>query len=124
MKQQDKNTRKKVKKSIRSQIIATGLCPLIAMSTAVSILSLGGYDQMLIADIIAAILLIGTLQLLYVAHNIVKPIRKAEECMRQLAEGNLDIVFDKSMEEREDEIGSMSEALTVLRDKLRNSIHD
>lgn len=126
MKKQNQNAGKlkKVKKSIRNQIIATGLCPLLAMSTAVSILSLGGYDQMMIADIIAAILLVGTLQLLYVAHSIVKPVRKAEECMRQIAEGNLDIIIDKAMGEREDEIGSMSEALTVLRDKLRNSIFD
>lgn len=121
---QDKKKLKKVEKSIRGQIIATGICPLVAMSTAVSILSLGGYNPMIVSYTIAAILFIGTIQLLHIAHSIVKPIRKAEECMRQIADGNLDITIDEKMRRRKDEIGSMSEALIVLSDKLKNSIFD
>lgn len=115
---------KKVKKSLRNQIIATALCPLIVMSTTVSIMSLNGYNQLLIANIIAIILLVGTAQLLYVANSIVKPIRTAEECMMQIADGNLNIVIDKKMEKRQDEIGSMAVALTTLSNKLNCSIID
>lgn len=115
---------RRVKKSIRSQIIATALCPLIIMSTVVSILSLNGFNPMMIANIIAFILLIGTAQLLYVANSIVKPIRKAEECIRHLADGNLNILIDKRMERRQDEIGSMAEALNSFSNKLKGSIFD
>lgn len=115
---------KKMKKSIRNQIIATGLCPLITMSTAVSILSLNGHDPMIVSYTIAVILLIGTIQLLYIAQSIVKPIGKAEEYLKQIAEGNLNITIDEKMRRREDEIGSMSEVLTVLSDKLKASIVD
>lgn len=121
---QDSRKMKRVKKSIRNQIIATGLCPLVIMSTAVSVLSLNGYSPMLIANMIAVILLIGTAQLLYVAHSIVKPIRNAEAYMIQLADGNLDIAMDEKTRNRKDEIGSMSEALTILSDKLKKSIFD
>lgn len=115
---------KRVKKSIKSQIIATALCPLIIMSTTVSILSLSGFNQLLIAYIIALILLIGTLQLVYVANSIVRPIRKAEEYMMQIADGNLNFVIDKKMGKRQDEIGSMAEALITLSNKLKDSIVD
>lgn len=126
MEKQNQNKRKpkKVKKSIRNQIIATALCPLVIMSTAVSTLSLNGYGPMLIANIITVILCIGTIQLLYVAHSIVKPIQKAEECIMQIADGNLDIIIDKKMEERQDEIGSMAKALNALSNKLKDSIFD
>jgi methyl-accepting chemotaxis protein len=88
----DKRKRKilrKVKKSIRNQIVATGLCPLVAMSTLVSILSLNGFNQMALANIIAIILFVSAIQLYYVANIIVKPIRKTEEYMMQIAEGKL-----------------------------------
>ncbi|MGC6174614.1 methyl-accepting chemotaxis protein [Lacrimispora sp. 38-1] len=122
MVKQEKVKSKRVKKSIRNQIIATALCPLVIMSTAVSILSLKGYDPMLVANTIAAILFVGTAQLLYVAHGIVKPIRKAEEYLMQIADGNLDIMIDKKMENRQDEIGFMAQALNALSVKLKNSI--
>ncbi|WP_180272719.1 methyl-accepting chemotaxis protein [Konateibacter massiliensis] len=126
MKKQNFSSRKlkKIKQSIRNKIIATGLCPLIIMSTAISILSLGGYSSILIANIITVILLLGTAQLLYVAHSIVKPIRKAETYLIQLSEGMLDITIDEKLRKRDDEIGSMSEALIILRDKLKYSISD
>ncbi|MTI48444.1 methyl-accepting chemotaxis protein [Sporosalibacterium faouarense] len=121
---QDKKKSKKVTKSIRNQIIATGLCPLVVMSTATSILSLKGYSEMTIANTIAVILLIGTIQLLYVAHSIVKPIRKAEECIIKMAEGDLDISISEKMIKRKDEIGSMAESLINLRNKLKEAISD
>ncbi len=123
----DKRKRKilrKVKKSIRNQIVATGLCPLVAMSTLVSILSLNGFNQMALANIIAIILFVSAIQLYYVANIIVKPIRKTEEYMMQIAEGNLDVIIDKKVVARKDEIGSMSVAVTVLRDRLKNSFYD
>jgi methyl-accepting chemotaxis protein len=123
----DKRKRKilrKVKKSIRNQIVATGLCPLVAMSTLVSILSLNGFNQMALANIIAIILFVSAIQLYYVANIIVKPIRKTEEYMMQIADGNLDVIIDKKVMARKDEIGSMSVAVTVLRDRLKNSFFD
>jgi Methyl-accepting chemotaxis protein len=124
MKNQDGKKSKRVTKSIKNQIIATALCPLIAMSTSVSVLSLKGYNEMLIANVIALVLIIGIIQLLYVANNIVKPIRDAEECMIQLAQGNLDISISEKMRKRKDEVGSMADALIVLRDKLKDAISD
>ena len=115
---------KRVTKSIRNQIIATALCPLIVMSTVVSVLSLGGYNEMLIANIIALILIVGIIQLLLVANSIVKPIRAAEECIQQMADGNLDIFIDVKMKKRQDEIGSMAGSLITLRDKLKDAISD
>lgn len=79
---------------------------------------------MIIANIIAMVLLVGIVQLLYVANIIVKPIREAEDCIVQIADGNLDISIDEKMRKRKDEIGSMSEALFVLRDKLKDAISD
>lgn len=122
IKNQDTKKPKRVAKSIRNQIIATALCPLIAMSTSVSVLAVNGYNEMIIANVIALVLIIGIIQLFYVAHSIVKPIRKAEECIIQLAHGNLDISIDEKMSKRKDEIGSMAESLIVLRDKLKDAI--
>lgn len=126
MTEENKNKKqvKRVRKSIRSQIIATALCPLLAMSTSVSILSVNDFNPMLIANVIAAILLVGTAQLLFVAHSIVKPVRKVEECLMRLAEGELDIVIDGKMVKRKDEIGSMFEAMTAVSHKLKKSISD
>ncbi|MFT4146474.1 MAG: methyl-accepting chemotaxis protein [Mobilitalea sp.] len=121
---QNRKKLKKVKKSIRNQIVATGLCPLVAMSTLVSILSLNGFNQMALANIIAIILFVGAIQLYYVANIIVKPIRKTEEYMIQIADGNLDVIIDKKVMERKDEIGSMSVAVTILRDRLKGSFLD
>jgi len=115
---------KRVTKSIRNQIIATGLCPLVIMSTLVSVVSLGGYSPIMVANTIAVVLLVGIIQLLYVAHSIVKPIREAEECIVQISNGNLDISIDEKMRKRKDEIGSMAESLIVLRDKLKDAISD
>ncbi|WOO36729.1 HAMP domain-containing methyl-accepting chemotaxis protein [Anaerocolumna sp. AGMB13020] len=123
-KQQNKKKIKRVEKSIRSQIIATGLCPLVMMSTSISILSLRGVDPMLVSNTIAFVLLIGIVQLLYVAHSIVKPIRIAEECIMQVAEGRLDFDIDDKMRKRRDEIGSMAESLMGLRDKLKGTMTD
>lgn len=121
---QDRKKQKRVKKSIKNQIIATGLCPLLIMSTSVSVLSVRGTSPMIIANVIAMVLLVGIIQLLYVANSIVKPIREAEDCIVQIAEGNLDITIDEKMRKREDEIGSMSQSLFVLRDKLKDTISD
>ncbi len=123
-KQQKKKKVKRVEKSIRSQIIATGLCPLVMMSTSISILSLRGVDPMLISNTIALVLLIGIVQLLYVAHSIVKPIRVAEECIMQVAEGRLDFDIDEKIRKRGDEIGSMADSLVGLRDKLKGTMTD
>lgn len=122
MKKRNKKKPKRVEKSIRNQIVATAICPLIAMSTSVSILSLKGYNEILIANVIAFVLIIGIIQLFYIANSIVKPIREAEECIIQLAHGNLDIVIDEKMSKRKDEIGSMAESLIILRDKLKGAI--
>ncbi len=123
-KQQKKKKVKRVEKSIRSQIIATGLCQLVMMSTSISILSLRGVDPMLISNTIALVLLIGIVQLLYVAHSIVKPIRVAEECIMQVAEGRLDFDIDEKIRKRGDEIGSMADSLVGLRDKLKGTMTD
>ncbi len=123
-KQQKKKKVKRVEKSIRSQIIATGLCPLVMMSTSISILSLRGVDPMLISNTIALVLLIGIVQLLYVAHSIVKPIRVAEECIMQVAEGRLDFDINEKIRKRGDEIGSMADSLVGLRDKLKGTMTD
>lgn len=77
MKTDNRDKKKKVTKSIRNQIIASALCPLFAMSMSVSVLTINGYDDMLVANVIAFVLLIGTVQLLYVAHSIVKPLRQS-----------------------------------------------
>ena len=114
----------RVKKTIRSQIIATAICPLVAMSTAVSILSLNGYDGLLVSFVIAGILLVGGIQLLYVSGSIVKSVRKVEGYLHQLAEGNLDIVIDEKLNRNLDEIGSMSLALDALKERLKASIGD
>ncbi|MFA9379225.1 MAG: hypothetical protein ACERKZ_21140 [Lachnotalea sp.] len=107
-----------------NQIIATGLCPLLLMSTLVSILSVNGTNPLTIANIIALILFVGVCQLLYVANSIVKPIRETENCIVQLSEGNLDILIDEKMRKRKYEIGAMSESLLVLREKLKDTILD
>ena len=124
MKNQDRKKPKRVTKSIKNQIIATAICPLIAMSTSVSVLSLNGYNEMLIANVIAFVLIIGIIQLLYVANNIVKPIHDAEEYIIQLAQGNLDISISEKMRKRNDEVGSMATSLITLRDKLKDVISD
>ena len=124
MKNQEIKKPKRVAKSIRNQIVATALCPLIIMSTSVSILSVNGYNPMIVANVIAFVLIIGIIQLLYVANSIVKPIRHAEECILQLAHGNLDISIDENMKKRKDEVGSMAESLIILRDKLKGTISD
>lgn len=116
---------KRVTKSIRNQIIATGVIPLIVMSTAVSILSLNGAaDTMMLPNTIFMILLIGVIQLLYVANNIVKPLRMMERNILEIANGKLDISIDEKILKRKDEIGSMSQSLIVLRNKLKNTILD
>ncbi len=79
---------------------------------------------MTIANIIAMVLLVGIIQLLYLANSIVKPIREAEECIIQIANGNLDISIDEKMRKRKDEIGSMAESLFGLKDKLKDTISE
>lgn len=115
---------KRVRDSIIKKIIATALCPLVAMSTAVSILSLNGYDSMLIANVIAFILLVGTVQLLWLAHDIVKPLRTMEEYLWQLSEGNLDVEVNRKMSKRNDEISLMFESMNTLSSKLKGSMSD
>ena len=122
----DKMPRKprEAKYSIRSKIIATGVCPLVIMSTAVSLMALNGYNGIGLANVIALVLLIGVVQLLYVAHGIVKSVRKVEEYMSQLAEGNLNIAIDEKLNKRDDELGCMAQALTMLKSRLETSMGD
>ena len=115
---------KRVKKSIRSQIMACGMCPLVIMSTAVSLLILNGYDSYGLGSAITVILLLGVIQLTYVSYSIVKSIRMTEEYLNQLAGGNLDIVIDERLNKRDDEIGCMSQSLTLLKKKLKESMGD
>lgn len=115
---------KRVRDSIIKKIIATALCPLLAMSTAVSILSLNGYDPMIIANVIALILLVGTVQLLWLARDIVKPLRTMEEYLWQLSEGNLDVEVNRKMSKRHDEISLMFESMNTLSSKLKVSMSD
>lgn len=77
---------KRVRHSIRSKIIATAVCPLIAMSTAVSVLAINDYDAMFVANIIAVILFVGIVQVILVSNGIVKSVRMAEEYLNQLSE--------------------------------------
>ena len=119
-----KRKQKRVRDSIIKKIIATALCPLLAMSTAVSVLSLNGYDPMLIANVIAFILFVGTVQLLWLARDIVKPLRIMEEYLWQLSEGNLDIEVDRKMGKRKDEISLMFESMNTLSSKLKVSMSD
>ena len=70
---------KRAKYSIRSKIIATAVCPLLAMSTAVSILAVNGVTGIAMANVIAAILFVGVVQLLYVSNGIVKSVRMADD---------------------------------------------
>lgn len=113
---------KKVKNSIQNQIIATGLCPLIIMSTTIGVISQRGGSPILIANVIAFILLMGIIQLIYIASIIVKPIQIMEFSILQLAEGNLDISIEEKITKRNDEIGSMSESLNKLSNQLKNSM--
>ncbi|SEW22154.1 Histidine kinase-, DNA gyrase B-, and HSP90-like ATPase [[Clostridium] fimetarium] len=50
---------------------------------------------MIIANVIAMVLVVGIIQLLYFANSIVKPIRKTEAYIIQIADGNLDISIDE-----------------------------
>lgn len=113
---------KKVKKSLRNQIIATGLCPIIIMSTTVAVISQRGGSPILIANVITVILIMSIIQLIYVANIIVKPIKKMEFNILQLTEGNLDITVEEKIKKRHDEIGSMSESLDRLSYQLKNSM--
>lgn len=126
MKEKTGNARKqkRVKKSVVSQIIATALCPLFAMSTIVSILSINDYNPMVIANIIALILFVGIVQLVIVTRNIVSPLRRMEEYLWQLSEGNLNIEVDKKIGKRQDEIGLMFESMNTLSQKLKISMKD
>lgn len=119
-----KTEQKRVQHSIRSKIIATAICPLIAMSTAVSVLAINGYNDMVIANVIAAILFVGIIQLIFVSNGIVKSVRMAEEYLNQLSEGNLNIEIDKRLHKRDDEIGCMLQSLAVLKRKLKDSMGD
>lgn len=119
-----KTEQKRVQHSIRSKIIATAVCPLIAMSTAVSVLAINGYNDMVIANVIAAILFVGIVQLIFVSNGIVKSVRMAEEYLNQLSEGNLNIEIDKRLHKRDDEIGCMLQSLAVLKRKLKDSMGD
>lgn len=123
-KRKDKKQEERLQKSIRGQIIATGMCPLVIMSTAVSLLILNGYTTYGLANAIALILLIGIVQLLYVANSIVKAVRKAEGYLNELAEGNLDVEIDEKLTKREDEIACMSKSLIILKKKLKESMGD
>ncbi len=114
----------RVKQTIRSRIIATAICPLLAMSTAVSILFVNGVDGLIVSFVIAGILLIGVLQLLYVSGGIVKSVRKVEEYMYQLANGKLDIEIDEKLSENNDEMASMVAAIAILKEKLIGSMND
>lgn len=124
MRSRNERTQKRVTKSIVNQIIATALCPLLAMSTTVSILAINDFDQMLIANIIALILFIGIVQLFVVTRNIVKPLRRMEEYLWHLSEENLNIVVDKKIEKRKDEIGLMYGSMNALCNKLKSSMND
>lgn len=115
---------KRVKKSVVNQIVATALCPLLAMSTIVSILSMNDFNPMFIANIIALILLVGTVQLLLVARSITRPLRRMEEYLWQMSEGNLDIEVDKKTGKRQDEIALMFESMNILSQKLKRSMND
>ena len=119
-----KTEQKRFQHSIRSKIIATAVCPLIAMSTAVSVLAINGYNDMVIANVIAAILFVGIVQLSFVSNGIVKSVRMAEEYLNQLSEGNLNIEIDKRLHKRDDEIGCMLQSLAVLKRKLKDSMRD
>lgn len=119
-----KTEQKRVQHSIRSKIIATAVCPLITMSTAVSVLAINGYNDMVIANVIAAILFVGIVQLIFVSNGIVKSVRMAEEYLNQLSEGNLNIEIDKRLHKRDDEIGCMLQSLAVLKRKLKDSMRD
>lgn len=123
-KTQNARKQKRVKKSVVNQIIATALCPLLAMSTIVSILSMNGYNDMMIANIIALILFVGVVQLVLVTRNIVSPLRRMEEYLWQMSEGNLNIKVDKKIEKRQDEIGLMFESMNTLSHKLKGSMND
>lgn len=122
MKEEQK--KKRAKNSIRSKIIATAVCPLVVMSTAVSVLAINGYDGIFVANVIAAVLFVGVLQLVYVSNGIVKSVRMTEEYLNQLAEGNLNIEIDERLNKRDDEIGCMSQSLTILKRKLKDSMGD
>ncbi|MBS7528347.1 methyl-accepting chemotaxis protein [Fusibacter paucivorans] len=126
MKEKAKRTKKqkRVKKSVVNQIIATALCPLLAMSTTVSILSIRGYDDMLVANVIAFILLVSVIQLILVTMNIAKPLRRMEMYLWQLSEGNLNIEVDPKLEKREDEIGLMFESMNTLSKKLNGTVKE
>lgn len=122
--QKELKKQKRVRHSIRSKIIATAVCPLIAMSTAVSVLAINDYDAMFVANVIAVILFVGIVQLIFVSNGIVKSVRMAEEYLNQLSEGNLNIAIDERLNKRDDEIGCMSQSLTVLKRKLKDSMRD
>jgi len=87
-------------------------------------LVLNGYTTYGLANAITIILLLGVVQLLYVSHSIVKSVRKTEEYLNQLANGNLDIEIDEKLNKRDDEIGCMSQSLTILKNRLKGSMSD
>ena len=113
---------KKFKRSIQSDIMATALCPLLAMSTIVSVLAMNNYGPIFIANVIAVILVIGIVQLLYVSRSIVKSVRLTEQYLTQLAQGNLDIEIEKKLIKRQDELGGMADSLISLKQRLKESM--
>lgn len=119
---QENHTAKRFKGSIQSNIMATALCPLLAMSTTVSILAMNNYGPIFIANVIAVILVIGIIQLLYVSRSIVKSVRLTEQYLNQLAQGNLDIVVDERLLKRNDGLGYMACSLTSLKQRLKESM--
>ena len=123
-KNKSKKQEKRLQKSIRGQIVATGMCPLVIMSTTVALVVLNGYTSYGLANAITLVLILGMVQLLCVANSIVKAIRKAEGYLNELAEGNLDVEIDEKLTKREDEIALMSKSLIVLKQKLRDSMED
>ena len=70
------------------------------------------------------IILIGTIFIIIISRNLVNPISQIVSTLKEISEGNLIKEISKKLLNRQDEIGEMSSALSVMKNSIINIIND
>lgn len=119
-----KKTKKEGSKSIQLNIFLISFIPMILMSTVISIMALNGATSKQLVMAILIIIVMAIISIISISGSVAKAIKNAEKCIIQLSKGELNIVVDEATKKRNDEIGSMGNAIDELSDQLRIIISD
>lgn len=123
MGKKEKN-KKQGSKSIKLNIFLISFIPMILMSTIISIMAVNGASSKQLVIVISVITVMALISISSISGSVAKAIKNAEECILQLAKGELNITVDKATRNRNDEVGRMGDALCELSEQLKKIISD